>query len=220
MKTNIIYDKEIAMCYDQDRENEEHWILENKFIETYFKTNQYKRILDIPVGTARFLDYYPASSAILGVDISTNMLEKAHEKAEQGNTLAPIFLQEGNAKNLTFLNNQFDVVVCFRLMHLIPHEERLEIFKELLRVSKEVVLIQIYLSRKANIVKKVLNRIKSKFINKHTVQPWSHIQSFPCFEEQLDYYITSANINNYEIHKLCSYNNEDVVILEIKVEHR
>lgn len=219
MKANIIYNKEVAASYDQDREKEEHWILENKFIETYFQINQYKKILDIPIGTARFLDYYPTSSTIIGVDISADMLEKAQERARQNNVLPTILLQEGNANNLTFLNNQFDAVICFRLMHLIPHEERLGIFQELMRVAGKVILIQIYLSRKTNIVKKVLDRIKSKFINKQTMQAWSHIQSFSFSEEQLNYYITSANIGNYKRHKLCNYHNEDVIVLEIRKEH-
>ena len=176
------YDKQVASSYDYDRQGEEHWGLENEFITSYFDEHSLISILDVPVGTARLIPFYPKSSQITGVDMSLDMLEVARRKVEDEMYMNNITLQQGDATQLTFLDNQFDYVICFRLLHLVPNDIRLKIIHELLRVTKKSLLIQIYLSRQNSLLKRIYHRIKSALIShkevSDTVLPWSHIDSF------------------------------------------
>lgn len=213
------YDRKVANSYDSDRQDEEHWKLENEFIKSYFNKNSSASILDIPVGTARLVQFYPENAQVVGVDMSLDMLEVARKKIEDTMIFNKIILQQGDAAQLNFLDNQFDQVICFRLLHLVPHDIRLKIIQELLRVTKKSLLIQIYLLRNKSLFKRVCNRIKSTFIitkeTSNTVYPWSHINSFELTKKQLNYYVTALNIKSYKTHYLCQYNNQDIIVLEI-----
>ena len=72
------YNEAIASTYDSDREKEQHWVLENEYIENFLSTINNSKILDIPVGTGRFLKYYH-SNEIIGIDISLDMLNQSEQ---------------------------------------------------------------------------------------------------------------------------------------------
>ena len=68
------YNRQIAESYDADRQSEEHWAKENEFITKYFKKKSADVLLDLPVGTGRFLKFYPLINKITGANISNDML--------------------------------------------------------------------------------------------------------------------------------------------------
>ena len=128
------YNKQIAESYDADRQSEEHWAKENEFITKYFKKKSADVLLDLPVGTGRFLKFYPLINKIIGADISNDMLDQAKIQILKNN-LKSIELIKCAAAELHFLENKsVDFIVCFRLLHLIDHGERATIFKEFSRV--------------------------------------------------------------------------------------
>jgi ubiquinone/menaquinone biosynthesis C-methylase UbiE len=208
--TKIAYDKTVADTYDSDREVENHWQEENNFILNYFSGSTYLKILDIPIGTGRFAEYYPRNAKIVGVDISTDMLEKSKNKVKKLN----LELLLGDAENLYFTENSFDVVVCCRLFHLLSNEKRGEVLKELSRVSSKLILLQVYLSKDnpANILIKFKRKIKSllRFISKLFRQedknkPWSHIKSYPLTRTELYLLISQSSHAIIEEHTLSEY---------------
>ena len=79
----VTYDAVVANSYDTDREGEDHWIKENEFVRKYFESHSAVNILDLPVGTGRFLPFYPVQSNVFGVDISEHMLEQARLKLNE-----------------------------------------------------------------------------------------------------------------------------------------
>lgn len=193
--SNIAYNADIADSYDNDRENEDHWAMENMFVERYFaeKTDS-KTILDVPIGTGRFLHLYPDKARIIGVDLSCPMVAKAKEKALQVKKLNVDF-SVADARKLNFIGDGgVDVIVCCRLFHLIERQQRLEVLQEFARVLQGELILQVYLDvKKRNVVyrlaagllrvlKRSLNEVSGKQPRK---KPWAHISSYSLDEAGL-----------------------------------
>jgi ubiquinone/menaquinone biosynthesis C-methylase UbiE len=93
------------------------------------------KLLDIPVGTGLFTKekYAKMTNAeITGVDYSRGMLDRAAEAyAETG---AKVRLQQGDAANLPFADETFDIVLTMNGLPCFPEKEKS--LNELLRVLK------------------------------------------------------------------------------------
>lgn len=76
------YTSDVAHSYDSDREVEDIWQIEQKYIEK--EVNDFikdAKLLDIPIGTGRFIPVYERRGIqVLGVDISSDMLAEAFKK--------------------------------------------------------------------------------------------------------------------------------------------
>lgn len=114
------YNNSAAKNYDQRRENTEKWKREQKavteFMRDILEVNREPLVLDIPVGTGRFLDFYKNESvSAIGVDISEDMLARAREKITNGD--AKISFEKGDIMDLSELGYEPDIVVCIRFMN-------------------------------------------------------------------------------------------------------
>jgi SAM-dependent methyltransferase len=94
------------------------------------------RVLDVPCGTGRLRPWLARSSKrYVGADVSEDMLSTAH-----GSDGGDAFVRADLA-SLPFRDDSFDAVVSCRLMHhLHTRDERLEVARELLRVSRSLVI--------------------------------------------------------------------------------
>lgn len=91
------------------------------------------RVLDVACGTGNTaIPAARAGAAVTGVDIATNLLEQAKQRAAAEN-LHPEF-REGDAEELPFDDGQFDVVITMFGAMFAPRPER--VAAELLRVCK------------------------------------------------------------------------------------
>src|SRR5690606_23137039 len=99
-------------------------------------------ILDVPIGTGRFLEYYGTSN-VAGLDLSKAMLAEASSRA-QALHLPDIDLREGNVTDLPFGDATFDLVVCWRLLHLLPPNMLNLALSEMTRVCCGVLCVQAY----------------------------------------------------------------------------
>ena len=92
------------------------------------------RILDICCGTGSviltFEKHYPQSLAIIGYDFSHGMLRKAQEK----NITGRVIFVEGDAAELPFANDSFDVVTCSHALYELRGEIRQKALHEMKRV--------------------------------------------------------------------------------------
>ena len=78
--------------------------------------------LEVAIGTALNLPYYPATIAITGIDFSPAMLELAGQRAQELDRT--VELREGDAHELPFPSESFDTVVCTFSLCAIPDQRR------------------------------------------------------------------------------------------------
>jgi len=218
---NIAYDSNVAVSYDADREGEEHWIRENNFVEEYFRNKGVITVLDLPVGTGRFIGYYPPDAEIIGVDISEHMIDQARKKVSADSNQR-ILLSVGDGESLgAIASGSVDLIVCFRLMHLVPRNKRLGILREFSRILKGELLLQVYLSPPS---KPLMIRLAYKLkalagvltqTNRSKKTPWSHIKSYPICENELVELCSQASLKVMARHFLCSYERSNVVVFQI-----
>ena len=91
------------------------------------------RVLEVGVGTGISLPMYPAGVHITGIDLSAEMLERAHTRVRQGN-LSQVELFEMDAESMTFPDDSFDKVVAMYVASVVPNPEKL--VEEMHRVCK------------------------------------------------------------------------------------
>lgn len=98
------------------------------------------KVLEVGVGTGISLPHYGASTQVVGVDISESMLDKARERATR---IGPdrIAIEVGDAEDLRFADNEFDVVVAQYVISAVPHPERaLDEFVRVVRPGGEIII--------------------------------------------------------------------------------
>ncbi len=77
------------------------------------------RVLEVGVGTGLNLPLYPRDAHITGVDISEEMLKKAHERVTQfGMTNVDLLVMDGS--KLEFPDNSFDRVIATYVISAVP----------------------------------------------------------------------------------------------------
>lgn len=76
------------------------------------RENNPKTILDIATGTADIAIKFSEiqNSKIIGIDISTKMLDVGGEKIQNKNLTKRVVLKKGDAENLEFDSNSFDII--------------------------------------------------------------------------------------------------------------
>lgn len=82
-------------------------------------------ILEVGVGTGLTLRRYPATSSVVGIDISDDMLDIARERAEKTLGGRTIHLAAMNAEAMDFPDACFDCVAIPYVLSVTPHPERL-----------------------------------------------------------------------------------------------
>jgi len=68
------------------------------------------RVLEVGVGTGINLSLYPREAAVIGIDFSSSMLEKARERAARKDVPRSLRLLQMDAADLKFADDSFDVV--------------------------------------------------------------------------------------------------------------
>lgn len=110
-----------AETYDIDK-NGKHARSIYSYIIDKLSDMQFSDVLDVGCGTGEILSIiktlYPAVS-LFGIDISKEMLKQAEEKGLNNSRL---FL--GDAENLPFENERFDLLICTDSFHHYPNPQR------------------------------------------------------------------------------------------------
>ena len=110
--------------------------LEVMVLESWIGPAPGKRILDMPSGTGRLsVPLSRSGAAVVGADISLNMLREAGAKAREGGTRHAHFVQ-GSGTQLPFADSTFDAVTCFKFFHLVANDRKRAFIEELTRVLK------------------------------------------------------------------------------------
>ncbi len=90
-----------------------------------------EEILEVGVGTGIALPLYPKRATVVGIDLSSEMLEKARQRKEDLG-LANITLYEMDATKMAFPEGRFHKVIAAHIITLIP--EPLKLLTEMKRV--------------------------------------------------------------------------------------
>lgn len=137
-----MYTGRTATSYERERRDRK-WFAEAQSMQELLEhVRPGSRMLDIPIGTARFLPYYKARNFdVYGIDVSPDMIEQARATADRVG--ANIRLDLGDIRSIHFDDNYFDLVVCIRFLNLIEWEQVRKVLPELARVSRGNVLFGI-----------------------------------------------------------------------------
>ncbi len=91
------------------------------------------RVLEVGVGTGINAVLYPRDCTVTGVDLSSSMLEKAHERiARKG--VRNVRLLEMDAANLKFADDSFDIVYAPYVISVVP--DPVAVTREMRRVCR------------------------------------------------------------------------------------
>lgn len=100
------------------------------------------RVLEIGVGTGLSLDRYAPHLEVTGVDVSTEMLDKARQKVAERKLTNVVRISEMDARALAFPDGHFDTVVAMHVISVVPEPEK--VMEEMARVCRpggEVLLV-------------------------------------------------------------------------------
>jgi phosphatidylethanolamine/phosphatidyl-N-methylethanolamine N-methyltransferase len=92
------------------------------------------RVLEVGVGTGLSLPLYPRDVTITGIDVSTEMLEKARRRVARRHLANVEALHEMDAERMSFADASFDKVVAMYVVSVVERPARL--LEELHRVCK------------------------------------------------------------------------------------
>jgi ubiquinone/menaquinone biosynthesis C-methylase UbiE len=134
--------------YDDRRAQKKKWNHENEIVGNYLsKLLPGSRVLDVPVGTGRFIpSYIQYSLNVVGVDVSPDMIAIARNR--HGSMVSNMDLRVARAEDLPFDNKSFDNLICNRFIKWLPSLEHVEqVMDEFRRVCRKEMLIQVKLAR-------------------------------------------------------------------------
>lgn len=88
------------------------------------------RVLEVGVGTGLMLPFYPATMSVVGIDLSPQMLARAHRRRQHLGRRVP--LARMDASHLAFPDHTFDVVTAPHVLSVVPEPAR--VIREMVRV--------------------------------------------------------------------------------------
>lgn len=137
------YHGSMSQTYDESRVGTPGWDRENTVIaELLSEFSPGTSVLDIPVGTGRFLALYASRGfKVTGVDVSASMLTVAAEKVKSDWTA--VTLSEGDIFALESPPDEFDVALCIRFMHWVDRDSLRSALSELARVTRRAIIVYI-----------------------------------------------------------------------------
>lgn len=107
-----------------------------------FDISNFSSILDLGCGTGALCKtLYEKGIEVKGVDVSKMMLKQARKKL---NGLPIELININPGQSLPFEDNSFDLSITSYVAHGLKPEERLKLYKEMKRISKEAVIIYDY----------------------------------------------------------------------------
>jgi ubiquinone/menaquinone biosynthesis C-methylase UbiE len=145
-------------------------------------------VLEIAIGTARNLPFYPAGIALTGVELSGEMLAIARRRAEALGRRADLRL--GDVQALDLPDERFDTVVCTLALCTIPDPRRaVAEVRRVLRPGGRFVLLEHVRSptRAVRAVQRLLEPLSLRLVADHlTREPLEYLHAEGFEIEQLE----------------------------------
>jgi ubiquinone/menaquinone biosynthesis C-methylase UbiE len=134
-------------------------------------------VLEVAIGTARNLPFYPRDVRLTGVELSPEMLAIARQRAEELGR--EVDLREGDAQRLEFEDASFDtVIITFGLCTIPDDRKAIAEVHRVLRPGGRLVLLEHVRSpsRPVRAVQRMLDPLSVRFGADHLVrEPLDHL---------------------------------------------
>jgi ubiquinone/menaquinone biosynthesis C-methylase UbiE len=142
-KLSTRYTGGIASSYEAMRTGSSDWPKEQAVVERFLRTLPAgSSIIDVPVGTGRFLEFYKAFGLKpTGLDISADMLASAKVKADA--LALDIDLAKADIRHLAFADRSIDTVLCVRFVNWIDFSGFEAVMAELARVARNTIIVSV-----------------------------------------------------------------------------
>jgi len=136
-------------------------------------------VLEIAIGTARNLPFYPADVRLTGVELSPAMIDLARKRAEELGR--EVDLRLGDAEALEFADESFDTVVCTYSLCTIPDDRAaVREAKRVLRPGGKFVLAEHVRSPVGVVraIERLIEPLAIRFGGDHlTREPLEHLEA-------------------------------------------
>lgn len=163
------------------------------------------RVLDVPCGTGRITELLLAEGLEGAAgDISPAMMEVARERC--GPRGVSLTFQRLDLDALELPDSCFDLVTCIRLFHHLESVDRARILRELARVTRRFVLVNVALSTSFYRLRRRLKRALRQGVSR-TNSTWEEIRREAA--------VAGLVVRNYRF--ILPYLSEDLVLLLEKV---
>lgn len=115
-----------------------------------FDISNYKTALDVGCGTGALSKALSQHGLkVTGVDPSIGMLEEAEKRVKDKEIK---FINNSPGEKLPFPDGTFDIVISSYVAHGLDLEDRIDLYREMQRVSKEYVIIYDYNENRSLII--------------------------------------------------------------------
>lgn len=126
------YHGAVAEGYEAHRRDRPPWAAEYDAVHDYVVNGP---VLDAPIGTGRFVEIYKEKHVrYAGVDLSADMLAQVIKKDPNAD------VRVCDVRNLPFLDDTFETVVCSRLLNWLEPPDMILVIKELSRVAHHLIV--------------------------------------------------------------------------------
>ena len=138
----------VASAYDKERFTTwggrfGHWKEVRAIERALDRASGIQSALDVPCGTGRITKILlDRGLQVTGLDISLAMMEEAKKKLQEYERR--VTFVAGDATNLQFPDDSFDIVTSVRLFGHVPGETRIQMLREFRRVSRRWVLVNYF----------------------------------------------------------------------------
>ena len=107
------------------------------------------KVLEIGVGTGLSLPHYSSHKRITGIDLSRDMLDKAHQRVEREGLRNVVALREIDAEATDFADRSFDIAVAMFVASVVAHPRRLLAeMRRLVRPGGSILLVNHFVATK------------------------------------------------------------------------
>lgn len=140
---------------------DQRWISkkEQRLVTSLFHDYQlHGTILDVPVGYGRFLPILREFGTVCALD--WGFMPLVYQERKVGIAYGSV---NGIAQYLPFRSQSIDVIFCFRLFqHMHEQEERIAILKEFKRVSRNWIVVSVYIKNPLHILHRAVAKKPSR----------------------------------------------------------
>lgn len=138
--------KEVADEYHESFSDQGSWrhrVIANRertAVRALLKQVPHDTVLDIPTGTGKLAPVFAESaSSVMACDISEQMLRIAKSEYDRSG-IGDVRFRVCDAERVSkAIDRTFDVAVCLRLLHRVPHDKKRQILHELGNAAKYVI---------------------------------------------------------------------------------
>lgn len=157
-ETRKTYFGEKASLYDIGRDVEEKWRREHEAVKGYLQ-DATGIVLDIPVGTGRFLSLYRSLGlTCIGMDVSAEMMVQAHAKDREAE------IRFGDIHDIPLADKSVETVVCIRLLTLIDTPDIGQAMAEMARVATKRIIVSLKMEAERRVERRSIVHPRSVFL--------------------------------------------------------